>query len=387
MRRSSAPLRAAAALLAMVSPLAACAGGGASSAPEPAVPPPASSPAATGGEWPAYGNDPGGSRYSQLAQIDRGNVGRLRAAWTFRTGALEPATELNAKAAFESTPIVVGGTLYVTSPFDQVFALDPVSGAERWRFDPGIDRQGSYSEVTSRGVAVWRGGGEGGACAARVLLGTLDARLVALDAASGRRCADFGRDGEVDLTAEVELKLAGDYQVTSAPTVVGDLVVVGSSIGDNGRYDKERGVVRAFDVRSGRLRWSWDPLLPGVGATGAANAWSTISADPARDLVFVPTGSASPDYFGGLRPGENRHANSVAALRASTGELVWSFQVVHHDLWDYDVAAQPLLVSVRRGGAEVPAVAVNTKMGTSSSSTARPASRSSRSRSGPCRRA
>ncbi|HVF61786.1 MAG TPA: pyrroloquinoline quinone-dependent dehydrogenase [Thermoanaerobaculia bacterium] len=362
MRRSSASCLAAATLLAVVSTLAACAGGGAS----PAAAPPRVEPTAAAvaaGEWPAYGNDPGGSRYSPLAQIDRGNVGRLRPAWTFHTGALKPATELNAKAAFESTPVVAGGTLYVTSPFNQVFALDPVTGAERWRFDPGIDRGGSYSEVTSRGVALWRSAEPAGACAARVLFGTLDARLIALDAADGRPCADFGRGGEVDLTAGVEVVDRGDYQVTSAPTVIGDLVVVGSSIGDNGRYDKERGVVRAYDVRTGALRWSWDPLLPGAGKTGAANAWSTISADPEHGLVFVPTGSASPDYFGGLRPGENRHANSVVALRAATGELVWSFQVVHHDLWDYDVAAQPLLVTVPRGGAEVPAVAVNTKMG------------------------
>src|SRR5439155_179107 len=223
--------------------------------------PPASGPEPAPGDWPVYGHDAGGSRYSPLADVNGGNVSRLETAWTFHTGALTPASDLNRKAAFEATPILVDGTLFVSTPFSQVFALDPVTGAPRWSFDPKVDRARGYSEVTSRGVAAWRDGtGSTAACSSRIFLGTSD-------------------------------------------------------------------------------------------------AWSAITADVARDLVFVPTGSPSPDYYGGLRPGDDRDANSVVALRASTGERVWGFQVVHHDLWDYDVAAPPMLVSVTRDGREVPAVA------------------------------
>jgi quinoprotein glucose dehydrogenase len=302
--------------------------------------------------WSAYGHDAGGTRYAPLKQIDRANVARLRPAWTYHTGALEPATDANRKAAFEATPILIDGTLYLSTPFNAVIALDAASGREKWKFDPKLDRRRNYSEVTSRGVAAWRG------ARGELLLfeGTLDGRLLAIEGATGTLV------WETDLTKDVQLRDRGDYQVTSAPAVVGDLVITGSSIGDNRAVDVERGVVRAFEVRSGKLRWTWDPI-PWAAArtprTGAANAWGTISADAGRDLLFVPTGSASPDYYGGVRPGDNRHANSVVALKASTGELVWSFQVVHHDLWDYDVASQPALIDF----AGRPAVAVTTKIG------------------------
>jgi quinoprotein glucose dehydrogenase len=194
-------------------------------------------------------------------------------------------------------------------------------------------------------------------------MGTLDARLIALDAESGTPCAEFGAAGQVDLTRDVDLRDLGSYQVTSPPAVSGDVVIVGSAIGDNRAVDVERGIVRGFDARSGALRWTWDPIPWGrqtTPRTGAANAWSTLSVDEARGLVYVPTGSASPDYAGGVRRGDNRWANSVVALRAPTGALVWGFQVVHHDLWDYDVASQPMLLTWRDG---TPAVAITTKMG------------------------
>jgi quinoprotein glucose dehydrogenase len=181
----------------------------------------------------------------------------------------------------------------------------------------------------------------------RVIFGTLDARLIALRASDGKPL------WETRLAPDEE----GDYQVTSPPAVVGDVVIAGSAIGDNGRAEMPRGTVRAFDAKSGKPRWSWDPTPP--GKTGAANAWAPFSADAGRDLVFIPTGSASPDFFGGLRPGDDRYANSVVALRASTGKLVWHFQVVHHDLWDYDVASRPELVTAHGK----PAVAVLTKVG------------------------
>ncbi len=332
-------------------------------------------PALAGGpkaEWPAYGNDPGGTRYSPLADITRDNVKRLEVAWTYRTKDNAEGFVSGDDRAFEATPLMVDGTLYLSTPTGRVAALDAETGAERWTFDPKCDPKRDFSEVTSRGVSTWVDAkGQ-----RRIFVGTIDARLIALDAATGRRIAGFGRDGEVNLTSGVEIKDAGDYQVTSPPAVVGDVLVVGSSIGDNRRTDVERGVVRAFDARTGALRWAWDPIPvakddpaaatwkdASAAKTGAANAWGVISADPARGLVFVPTSSPSPDYYGGERRGGNLYANSVVALRASDGKVVWSFQVVHHDLWDYDVAAQPSLVTLDRGGKNVDAVAVVTKIG------------------------
>lgn len=333
-------------------------------------------------EWTNYGRDAGGTRFVPLKQIDRKNVQQLKTAWTYHTGALEVKGRSVNNAAFEATPLLVDGTLYLTTPFSRVLALDPATGAERWTFDPQIDLKRGYSEVTSRGVSTWpsatnktRKAGD----KRRLIVATLDARLIALEAATGQRCADFGVNGEVDLKQDVRLRNPQfhlDYQITSPPAIIGDLIVVGSSIGDNGGVELERGVVRAFDVRTGKLVWSWDPIPrdakdaaratwagESANKNGAANAWSIISADEARGLVFVPTSSPSPDFYGGERKGHNNYANSVVALRAATGQVVWHFQVVHHDLWDYDVAAQPVLIELKRQGKTIPAVAVGTKMG------------------------
>jgi quinoprotein glucose dehydrogenase len=315
--------------------------------------------------WPTYSNDPGGTRYSPASQIDRSNVTQLKVAWTFHTGALPHDPELDKKAAFEATPILVDGKLFLSTPYDHVFALDPETGAKLWEFDPKLELPYGSSEVTSRGVSAWRdpSGKAGSACRLRIFIGTLDARLIALDGATGKPCAGFGSEGEVDLTTGVKLRDPGDYQVTSAPAIVKDLVITGSSIGDNRAVTLERGIVRAFDARTGKLRWSWNPIPWAMNTsprTGAGNAWSTISVDAERDLVFIPTGSASPDYFGGIRKGDNKWANSVVALRASTGEFGWGFQVVHHDIWDYDVASQPTLFTWKDG---TPAIAIATKMG------------------------
>ena len=316
--------------------------------------------------WPTYGNDPGGTRYSPAQQINRTNVSQLKLAWTFRTGALGHNEDLDRKAAFESTPILIDGTLFLSTPYDHVIALNPVSGEKLWEFDPKLELPHGSSEVTSRGVSAWRdpSAKHNQSCSMRIFIGTLDARLIALDGLTGKPCADFGTAGEVDLTNGVKLRDPGDYQVTSAPAIYKDLVITGSSIGDNRAVTLERGIVRAYDVRNGALRWTWDPIAPWAyqtnPRTGAGNAWSTISVDPEHGLVFVPTGSASPDYYGGIRKGDNKWANSVVALKGSTGEFVWGFQVVHHDLWDYDVASQPTLFAWKDG---TPAIAVTTKMG------------------------
>jgi len=321
------------------------------------------SPADTG--WPTYGNDPGGTRYSPAKQINPNNVAQLQVAWTFRTGALPHDQELDHKAAFEATPILVDGVLFLSTPYDHVIALNAVTGAKLWEFDPKLELPYGASEVTSRGVSAWRDASAkpGQPCALRIFIGTLDARLIALDGATGKPCTDFGSNGEVDLTNGVKLRDPGDYQVTSAPAIYKDLVITGSSIGDNRAVTLERGIVRAFEVRTGSLRWTWDPIAPWAyqtePRTGAGNAWSTLSVDPEHGLVFIPTGSASPDYYGGIRKGDNKWANSVVALKAGTGEFVWGFQVVHHDLWDYDVASQPTLFTWKDG---TPAIAISTKM-------------------------
>ena len=330
------------------------------------------------GEWPSYGNDPGGTRYSPLTGIDRRNVATLRIAWTYRTGEVGGVAPYS-HTAFEATPLMVDGTLFLSTPYDRVIALDPETGTERWSYDPKVDRGRRFAIATSRGVATWLDAGArvDRVCRRRIFVATIDARLIALDAATGVACADFGRDGTVDLADGIKI---GDdcacYQMTSPPAVVSGLVIVGSSIGDNRAADLERGVVRAYDAKSGALRWSWDPIPtrdsdPARATwagdswrrTGAANAWSVMSVDTARGLVFVPTGSPSPDHYGGERLGANAYANSVVALRAASGEVVWHFQVVHHDLWDYDVPAQPVLVTVARDGKSVAAVVVATKMG------------------------
>ncbi|HVN05514.1 MAG TPA: pyrroloquinoline quinone-dependent dehydrogenase [Bryobacteraceae bacterium] len=325
----------------------------------------ASLPAGDNG-WPAYGHDPSGTRYSPLKQVTRANVAQLKVAWTYHTGALQPETRLNEKAAFEATPILVDGTLYLSTPFNQVIALDPGTGAEKWKFDPQVLRTHDYSEVTSRGVAAWTDthAAKNAPCRLRIFEGTIDARLLAIDGHTGKPCTDFGDAGQVDLTKDVDYQkqYRGNYEVTSAPAVVGDVVITGSSIGDNAAVSLERGVVRGYDTRSGKLLWTWDPIPWAEHQkvrTGAANAWSTIAADEKRGLIFVPTGSASPDYYGGERPGDDRWANSVVALKACTGEFVWGYQVVHHDLWDFDVASEPALIEFHGK----PAVAVTTKMG------------------------
>jgi quinoprotein glucose dehydrogenase len=329
--------------------------------------------------WPSYGGDPGGARFAPVDALTPSNVTRLEVAWTFRTGDVSDGEgDVATGSAFEATPILADGFLYFCSPFNRVFALDPGTGALRWRFDPGVDLTGRYAnQLVCRGVAHWRdeAAPRDAVCAARIFTATSDARLVALDAASGRPCAGFGDGGEVDLAEGVGPTLwHGEYQVTSPPAVIDDRVVVGSAVSDNARIDAPSGVVRAFDARDGSLLWAWDLAPPGFEAgpgerseagyaLGTPNAWAPLSVDAERGRVFVPTGNPAPDYYRGARAAMSHYGSSVVALRADDGEPVWRYQTVHHDLWDYDVPAQPTLTTLRRDGRELPVVVQATKMG------------------------
>src|SRR5579872_1776039 len=323
-------------------------------------------------EWPNYGNDPGGMRFSPLTQINRENVSKLKVAWIFHTGDISDGSHDRRRSGFEATPIFVDGTLFVTTGFNRVIALDPETGQQKWAYDPQIDLTLEYGDgLINRGVSTWVDfkSPKNAVCHRRLFEATLDARLISLDAATGKPCMDFGQYGQVILR-DVPGYRAGWYHMTSPPAIIDDLVITGSAIDDNARAAMPSGVVRAFDARTGAMRWSWDPIPPvqtSDGKTerqvGAANAWSIMTVDPDRDLVFIPTGSASPDYYGGLRPGDDKWANSVVALRAKTGEVVWGFQLVHHDLWDYDSASSPLLTTLQREGKSVPVVIQGNKTG------------------------
>lgn len=323
------------------------------------------------GDWPYYGGDPGGQRFSELASINRENVPSLKVAWTFRTGdTYEP--KRGRPAAFEATPLYIGGTLYLGTPLGRVIALDPVTGRQLWSYDSKVPKDEGYGDFANRGVSVW----QSSSGQRRVFIATIDARLIALDASSGKPCADFGDNGVVNLRNGLRIPARdfADYEETSPPAIAGDTIAVGSGIADNGSVSQPSGEVRGFDVVTGKLKWTWDPIPQdptAAGAdswkngsakrTGAANAWSVIAADPQRHLFFVPTGSPSPDFYGGERLGDNLFANSIVALRADTGERVWHFQTVHHDLWDYDVASPPMLFDVHRNGKIIPAIGVGSK--------------------------
>ena len=314
--------------------------------------------------WPRYGNDQGGTRFSTAGQVNRDNLERLAPVWTFRTGETGEGYRSGYKHSFQATPVLAGDTLYFSTAFNRVFAIDAQNGTERWRFDAQIDPDTGFSEVSNRGVVHWadQAVSPGKPCRERIFVGTLDARLIALDAATGKRCKDFAGNGETDLKAALRDEDRGvAYPVTSPPVVVNDTVVLGSGMIDNWKAHLGLGTVWAYDARNGELRWKWHaiPRMPDAdnaadwrpeqaARTGTANVWSPLSVDEELDLVFAATGSASPDYYGGERLGNNRHANSLVALDAASGEVVWSRQLVHHDLWDYDIPSQPVLADIER---------------------------------------
>jgi quinoprotein glucose dehydrogenase len=311
--------------------------------------------------WAQYGGDERGQRFSAARQITPANVTRLEQAWSYSTGDLASKGEVIKRASFEDTPILADGRLYVCSPFNEVSALDPGTGRQIWRFDPKLDIEIRYpNDYVCRGVAF---------AAGRIYLNTADRRLIALDAATGLPVKGFGQNGTVVIPPgeqrEGRTRRFGRIHTTSAPVVSHGIVVVGSSIDDNQKVDELRGTVHAFDAKTGRLRWSFDPLddqkAPFRG--GAANVWAPMSVDEARGLVFLPVSSTSPDFWGGMRAGNGRYANSVVALKIQNGEVAWSFQTTHHDVWDYDIPAQPTLGVVTYRGRTQAAVLQPTKQG------------------------
>jgi len=321
-------------------------------------------------EWRHYGGDAGGSRYSPLKQITRDNVTRLQVAWTYRTGDFSDPKTWPVPTAFEATPLVVDGVLYVTTPFCRLIAIEAETGREIWTFDPRIDRERPYYLLVNRGAAYWTDGKR-----KRLYYGTLDGRLWAIDAGTGRPVEGFGERGSVDLKEGVaEASPDRLYSLTSPPAIYKDLVICGSATSD-GEPRAPLGDVRAFDAHTGKLVWTFH-VVPRKGEPGneawegeswkqrgGANAWSMLSVDEERGIVYLPLTSPSFDFYGGDRPGVNLYGDSLVALDAATGRRLWHFQTVHHNIWDYDLPAQPVLATVRRGGASVPAVVQVTKTG------------------------
>lgn len=338
---------------------------------EPAVTPVA--PGTGQKDWAHWGNTTAGNRFAALDQINKGNIDKLQVAWTFRTGDIPQST--GAGAEDQNTPLQIGDTVYTCTAYGKVFALDADTGAQRWKFDP----QGTapnWQRCRGLGYAETpvSSDNQPAACMKRLFLPTGDARLIAINAETGKPCEEFGNHGTVDLTTDMGEVKPGYYQQTSTPLVAGDVVIVGGRVADNYSTGEPPGVVRAYDVRSGELVWAWDPgnpnttKRPPAGETytrGTPNVWSAMSYDARLGLVYLPTGNATPDFFGGQRTGfDDKWSSSIVAIDVKTGQVRWHFQTTHHDLWDFDLPAQPLLYDVPddKGGTQ-PALAQVTKQG------------------------
>jgi quinoprotein glucose dehydrogenase len=320
--------------------------------------------------WPAWGHGPHGMRYSADTQITPANVVNLHVAWTYRTGDLSAGDEKK-DLAFEATPILAENTLYLCSPRSRIIALDPATGQQKWMFDAHPDTNGA-TVITCRGVSYWKDSlaAPGAICAGRIFAGTIDGKLLSLDAATGKKCEDFGDHGQVNLHDHLGyIEKPGLYGVSSAPTIAGDLVITGSKIIDFHNTDMPGGVVRAFDARSGKLVWAFTGAPPDAPVGGsdfprsAPNVWAPMSLDMAHKLIFLPTGTPQVDGYVG-KGDWDYYGSSIIALNVETGQVVWHYQLVHKDIWDYDTSSQPLLFDYKKpDGTVIPALAQATKMG------------------------
>lgn len=338
-------------------------------------------------DWPAYGRTQAGVRYSPLAQINDSNVNKLQLAWKYQTGDFKGEDDSGETTA-ELTPIKVGNRMFICTTHQFLDALDPATGKRLWRFDPQLKADRTFQHLTCRGVSYYDSGNveansasvqknltqASAECPRKVILPVNDGRLFAVNPDTGKPCSDFGNQGQVDLQANMPFPYRGGYNPTSPPVVTGSTIVIGGSITDNLSNAEPSGVIRGYDVNTGALRWVFDtgaedpnqmPGEKGEFVHNSPNAWAPLAYDAQTDIVYVPTGVGTPDIWGGDRtPLKERYANSMLALDASTGKLVWHFQTTHHDLWDMDVPAQPSLVDLKRpDGTTVPAIYVLTKTG------------------------
>ena len=320
------------------------------------------------GEWPQYGRTLEGQRFSPLTQIDKTNIDKLQVAWTYHTGVKQEGTP----SPLLATPVMVGNRLVLCTQTNIVIALDPETGQELWRFDPKVNPEGASAVRTCRGVAYHADSSQQD-CPERIITGTFGAQLIALDIRTGRPCVSFGKAGIVDLKEGMGEILPGYYFISSAPVIVRGNIIVGGGMSDNQSTDEPSGVIRAFDVVTGKMAWAWDAVNPANRrgpppgqwySRGSPNSWAPMSGDEALGLIYVPTGNPTPDFFGAQRrPADDKYGSSIVALDAATGDVRWSFQTVHHDVWDYDVSSQPTLLDANIAGKTVPALAQATKRG------------------------
>ena len=333
------------------------------------------------GDWPAYGRDQAGTRYSPLKQINDKNVGQLKEAWTFRTGDMKRPTDPG-ELTDEVTPIKIGDSLYLCTPHQILFALDAATGKEKWKFDPQLKADPSFQHVTCRGVSYYQtpdvaslpAGTKPQLCARRIILPVNDGHLYALDAESGALCPEFGENGKLNLQQNMPNARAGAYEPTSPPIITDKVIVIAGAVTDNYSTKEPSGVIRGFDVNSGKLLWAFDTgakdpnVLPEADqhyVANSPNSWAPAAYDAKLDLVYLPIGVATPDIWGGNRtPEMERFASGLLALNATTGKLAWFYQTVHHDLWDMDVPAQPTLADIDdKNGNKVPVIYVPAKTG------------------------
>ena len=324
----------------------------------------------TAADWPNYGNDPGNGRFSPLSQINRDSVSRLEKAWTFRLGTATGKVLVSGQV----TPLKVGNGLYLCTGKNDIIRLDPETGRQQWKFEAHNDLTGLFAS-TCRGVAYYRSPSLAAAapCAERILTATTDGRLLAVDAANGLPCRDFGMNGQVNVKRGMGDIIPGYFNITSPPQIISGRAVIGGQISDGQSVGEPSAVVRAYDAQTGKFTWAWDMGRPGVNTEpglgqiyprGMPNSWAPMAADPALGLVYVPTGNATPDYYGGYRtPAMDKYSSSIVALDAATGSVRWSFQTTHHDLWDYDVAPPPTLMDVPTRSGVIPALLQGTKRG------------------------
>jgi len=333
------------------------------------------------GDWPAYGRTQGGTRYSPLKQITDKNVGQLQQAWDFQTGDLKTASDPG-EITNEVTPIKIGDALYLCSAHQQLFALDAATGKQKWHFDPKMKTDPTFQHVTCRGVSYYQtpeaaaapAGTQLAMCSRRILLPVNDGSLYALDAETGARCPSFGDNGKLNLQSNLPFNKVGGYEPTSPPIVTATTIVMAGAVTDNYSTKEPSGVIRGFDVNTGKLMWAFDTGAkdPNVLPEGdqhytpnSPNSWAPAAYDAKLDLVYLPIGVSTPDIWGGNRtPEMERFATGLLALNATTGKLAWFYQTVHHDLWDMDVPAQPTLADINdKDGNKVPVVYVPAKTG------------------------